>query len=450
MLINNSVQSSGAERLNTDQNGQATVQTTSRTLGQGANGYFGPATPVYWSQYTDVCVAIEFLGFDPSSSDATIATVVSATPYGLKTMALAGDSNGLLVVSSNFGLSTITIPFPLADLSTGDLSPACSSGTSAPYTRGVGYRSQETVYMLGQPRAFPDDWYELDDTVAVYFCTPKQAQNDCVTQLNQQGAANFLVGNGHGTSITASVIATTRDQDLTMKVATGADTLDRTIPNGVKVKFVIERSGWFVFYTYLIAVMPFILIYGLFAAYLRQTKKAKKTEKAKEKDGERLGYRPERKVPAVYEIAFGVAATLVAILPLRAVLVPSALPSLTRLDLVFGIGIASLVALSLTWVLVWSRPTPAESPGKAEGAATATNGPPGDPTQPSAAHNAQPPTTHGVMPGLACSHTAAGLRKMFTDGSACPSKLNRVMFTFGEPMPAPGSHGTPGIQSGAQ
>jgi hypothetical protein len=396
MLINNGVQSSGAERLNTDQNGQITVQTTPRTLGQGANGYFGPATPVYSSHYTDVCVAIEFLGYDPSASVATIATVVSATPYGLKTMSLAGDSNGLLVISSNFGLSTITIPFPLADLTTGDLSPACTSGTPSSYTRGVGYRSQETVYMLGQPRAFPDDWYELDDTVAVYFCTSKQSQDDCVKQLNQQGTIAFLAGKGHGTSITASVIATTRDQDLTMKVATGVGTLDRTIRNGVKLKFVIERPGWFVSYTYLIAVMPFILIYGLFAAYLRQTKKAKKEQKEKkekEKDGERLGFRPERKVPAVYEIAFGVAATLVAILPLRAVLVPSALPSLTRLDLVFGLGIASLVALSLTWVLVWSRPTPpesprkatpAESPGKTEGAATASNGPHGDSTQPTA------------------------------------------------------------------
>ena len=36
------------------------------------------------------------------------------------------------------------------------------------------------------------------------------------------------------------------------------------------------------------------------------------------------------------------------------------------------------------------------------------------------------------------------------DGSAAPSKLNSVRLTFGEPMPGPGSHGTPRIQSGAQ
>ena len=37
-------------------------------------------------------------------------------------------------------------------------------------------------------------------------------------------------------------------------------------------------------------------------------------------------------------------------------------PSLTRLDLVFGIVIALLVAWSLTWVIVWSHREQAEAP----------------------------------------------------------------------------------------
>jgi release factor glutamine methyltransferase len=63
---------------------------------------------------------------------------------------------------------------------------------------------------------------------------------------------------------------------------------------------------------------------------------------------------------------------------------------------------------------------------------------------------AQPPTVQGEASGLAFSQTLAGLRNRLTPGSAAPSKLNRVRFTFGEPMLAPGVHGTPGIQSGAQ
>jgi hypothetical protein len=52
-------------------------------------------------------------------------------------------------------------------------------------------------------------------------------------------------------------------------------------------------------------------------------------------------------------VAFGVAATMVAILPLRTVLVPSTVPGLTRLDLFFGLGISFLVGSSILWVVVW-------------------------------------------------------------------------------------------------
>jgi hypothetical protein len=355
MLYQNAVQSSGALRL-----------TAPRALGQGANGNFGPATRVYSSPRSSVCVALEFLGFDPSSSTATLAFAVSATgasSSAINQAVVAGGTSGLLVISSNFGLSAVTIPFPLGELGSGELSPACYTGKTAPYLSGVGFRADESVYLLGQPRAFPDDWYELDDTVTVYVCPVQLTQDTCAAQMNQQGEASFAKVTTP--PVAASVIATTRDQDLAMTIGTGG-TLDPNIQNGVRFRFVVERSTWFVIYTYLIAAMPFILIFGLFLAYTRQ---------AAERKGGLLRYSPERTVPAVYEIAFGVAATLVAILPLRAVLVPSSLPSLTRLDLVFGIGIALLVALSLTWVYVWSRPTPTESPEKAGATATTADGP---------------------------------------------------------------------------
>ena len=60
------------------------------------------------------------------------------------------------------------------------------------------------------------------------------------------------------------------------------------------------------------------------------------------------------------------------------------------------------------------------------------------------------PTTQGELSGAYRVQTAAGFWKMPIEGSAAPSKLNRVRLTLGEPMFAPGSHGTPGIQSGAQ
>jgi hypothetical protein len=59
--------------------------------------------------------------------------------------------------------------------------------------------------------------------------------------------------------------------------------------------------------------------------------------------------------PKAYEVAFGVGATMVAILPLHAVLVPAALPGLTRLDIVFSTEIALLVGLSILAVAAWTH-----------------------------------------------------------------------------------------------
>lgn len=52
-----------------------------------------------------------------------------------------------------------------------------------------------------------------------------------------------------------------------------------------------------------------------------------------------------KEVPTPSEAAFGVAATLVAILVLRNVPIPPAITGLTRLDILFGLQAAVLVAL---------------------------------------------------------------------------------------------------------
>jgi hypothetical protein len=388
LLFQNAVQSSGAESLS-----------SSEGLAQPRNGYFGAATPIYTSG-GDICVAVEFLGFDPSTSDATFATVVSAASVGaeqyIQNTIIAGDSyqTGLLVIRSNFGLSTIVVPFPLSDLTTGTPSDACATGNSAPYNRGVGFREQESAYLLGQPRAFPNDWYELDDSVGVYLCPPppKQAQNQCAGQVNLQStasAAEIKPGTPSASTPsviaqlgTPSVIATTRDQDLAMTVATGSGTL--LGENAVAVRFVLQRPAGFALYTYWIAAMPFLLILGLFVMYACRKGR---------KGGGAVEYTPERTVPALHEIAFGVAATLVAILPLRAVLVPSALPNLTRLDIVFGIGITFLVASSIAWVWVWSQWKPVESP-KTKVTVKVTRRLPGDSAQ---GDGQRPETQHGDL-----------------------------------------------------
>lgn len=66
-------------------------------------------------------------------------------------------------------------------------------------------------------------------------------------------------------------------------------------------------------------------------------------------------------IPKPSDVAFGVVATLVAILPLRSVLVPPAITDLTRLDILFGLQAAALVGLSLILVVIWGPVRGAEA-----------------------------------------------------------------------------------------
>lgn len=304
---------------------------------------YGDATLLFGNSASDVCIAFEFLGLDQASSQANFGIVVSATDPGsavIQDDIDEGYTQPLLLISSNVGLSSIGIKVPSSFLQSPGASPNCSESRPEPYMRGSGYRVPQGIFVLGQPRAFPDDWYELDDTVTMYMCSATQTEDQedqCVTGLNLNGQ----VTTSSPPPLTESLIATTRDQDLRMTVSRNRATTG-TNQAEPDFQFNLQRSGWFVAYTYIIAVMPFVLMIGLFIAYA-----------LKQNDCE-----PERKVPAVYEIAFGVAATLVAILPLRAVLIPSSLPSLTTLDTVFSTGIALLVALSLAWVFIWKSRLP--------------------------------------------------------------------------------------------
>jgi hypothetical protein len=319
---------------NIDTSGAQTL-TRPATVAPSTNGNYGLTTAVNPSTDSAVCVTFEFLGLNTASSYANFGIVVGHTPEGvghIDTLIQEGYTTPFLLISSNSGLSSIVIQFPLSALQKDDASTTCTSGKPTQDSHSDNYRVLQSIFVLGQPRAFPDDWYQLNDTVSVYLCRAKQAENECTTGLNLQGAIIQP-----GSTLPTSLVVATDDQDLTMSVSRGP------LPT---LQFVLQRSGWFVAYTYIVAAMPFLLIILLFTAYaLNRSTKGKKSS-----------YSPAREVPAVYEIAFGVAATLVAILPLRAVLVPSSLPNLTRLDICFGTGAALLVALSVDWVFLWKRP----------------------------------------------------------------------------------------------
>jgi len=128
----------------------------------------------------------------------------------------------------------------------------------------------------------------------------------------------------------------TRDEDLPMHVSLDGSSEGLAVKHSLM--FTISRPCQIVVYTYWVASLPFVLLIAI-GVYQ---------------------YAYKKNVPKPYEVAFGVAATLVAILPLRAVLVPSSLPNLTRLDIVFSTEVALLVALSIAWVIALP-PTSAET-----------------------------------------------------------------------------------------
>lgn len=241
------------------------------------------------------------------------------------------------MINSNIGLSSIVIPVPFSVLEDG---PLMTCGNDRPNLNdilgGASFRTRQDIFVLGQPRAFPNDWYELNDNVTVYVCTNGATQAACITQRTPEQAILPPV-------LPTSFIMMTRDEDLSMNV--NIDNVQNLL------EFTVYRSSWVIIYTYWVAAMPFVLMIGLFSVYVLTRKK----------------YTSERRLPAVYEVAFGVAATLVAILPLRAVLVPSSLPNLTRLDIVFSTGVTLLVALSLAWVFVWTNPISPAPAGQGEG-----------------------------------------------------------------------------------
>jgi hypothetical protein len=282
-------------------------------LGSPRANYIGKPVELYASPDSYYCVAFEFFSMNEATSYVHLVILMWATSQGLGIIPRnPGQKTGLLIFSSNAGLSDFSISFHLESLIRKPLN--CSLMLDrADLDMDAAVRLTQNIYTLGSPRSFPNDWYELDDTVAVMVAGKERPLSLIMTSRNE------------GFTLTASMY----------------EPNDSTFPD--RLMFVIHRPPLIVLYTYWIALMPAALLIGIFSIIW--------CRKRKVRDGEL----PDRWVPRATDVAFGVAATMVAILPLRMVLVPSSLPGLTRLDILFGIEIAFLVAASLIWIGSTSR-----------------------------------------------------------------------------------------------
>lgn len=304
---------------NLDSTGFRPLGYPATNLAQPRDDYYGMPTQVYSSNadgiQADLCVTFEFLGLNPSVPDVSLGVLVGVTGPGkqvLRTLAEQGYKNVSVVVKSDSGLSNFEIPVAVSILAAAPLTHCVAPLRQNNLDQHAVYRSTMTLSLLGQPRAFPQDWYELDDQVGVIA---GRSQN--------------------GTAVASSIVMMSRDEDLRVGVQKDQPTSSFTgYPNQPvehQFFFTVNRPPWVITYTYFVASMPFLLLITL------------------------LWFKrfAQRKALEPSDAAFGLAAAMVAILPLRQVLVPNTIPGLTRLDLLFGLGICFLVMASILWVVVW-------------------------------------------------------------------------------------------------
>jgi len=324
------------------------------TLAPPRDDYYGVPTEVYSANSNgtpaDLCVTFELLGLNPSVPDVTLGVLVGVTSAGhaaLSTLSKEGYRDVSVVIKSDIGLSNFEIPVAVSVLAAAPVTPCGAHPLQMNLDQDAAYRGNWTVSLLGQPRAFPQDWYELDDSVGVIA---GQSQN--------------------GQAVPSSLVMMSRDEDLRVKAeqdqATYQHLPQANLPSAHQLFFTVRRPPWTVTYTYWVAAMPFLLLMGLL--WFKRFAQRKPLEPS--------------------DAAFGLAAAMVAILPLHQVLVPSTIPGLTRLDLLFGLGICFLVAASLLWVVIWLPLLPYPEPdpsgggtgnaGGAGGARITGTGSPGD------------------------------------------------------------------------
>jgi hypothetical protein len=284
LLVQNTIDSTGFKPLGSP----------ATTLATPRDNYYGVPTAVYSADNSgrpaDFCVTFEFLGLDPSGPDVTLGVLVGITGPGKKALhelSAEGFKRVSLVVKSNSGLSNFQVPVLVSVLAAAPISHCGTRPLQNNLDQSAAYRATWTSSLLAQPRAFPQDWYELDDSVGVIA---GQSQN--------------------GQALPSSWVMMSRNEDLRVGVqldqASHRDLPYQHLPYQNQPRrhqlfFTVHRPPWIVTYTYWVAAMPFLLLIVLL--WFKRVAQRRPLEPA--------------------DAAFGLAAALVAILPLHQVLIPS-------------------------------------------------------------------------------------------------------------------------------
>src|SRR6266568_1684146 len=164
--------------------------------------YYGVPTEVYSANgdgtAADLCVTFEFLGLNPSVPEVSLGILVGVTSQGkaaLSGLTARGFKDVSVVVKSNSGLSNFEIPVAVSVLAAAPVTHCGTHPRQNNLDQNAAYRATWTLSLLGQPRAFPQDWYELDDSVGV------------------------IAGNSqNGQALPSSLVMMSRDEDVRVGV----------------------------------------------------------------------------------------------------------------------------------------------------------------------------------------------------------------------------------------
>ena len=265
------------------------------------------------------CFSFLFLGLSPGeASSAQLQITIRTTEQGQAMLEhiYSPQATGTLTIQ-NIGGASSSIPVPLSALKQPNRSVPVTRCAQPPVSGGFpeGITVTTSAPVMGVPRAFPNDWYDLNTQFYLSF-PPVPGTKNVPFDWSRH----------------ASVTMTSNDVDYSVSAFGGEAGIGGIglLPI-LGILATIVRPPLFESYIYLVASAPFVLLVSIFAVYYSRN--------------------PRRRKPEPYELAFGITAALVAILPLRSVLIPSSLPSPTRLDILFGIGTIFLVVSSIIWLI---------------------------------------------------------------------------------------------------
>jgi hypothetical protein len=284
-----------------------------------------------------VCVSLVVRTVDPRRLTAPSSILVTPTQAAQDALAAsvargesATEDQVTLRIEYRLGATDVAIRMPLADLLAADrgrLPEACPTDELHPRPP---YQADVELPVVGQPRAFPNDWYWLTAYVAMF---------------QPAGGAE-----GDGRCCLPFALDVTRGtEDLRMAIQLDTVVDDAFLPLELKA----QRPWRIVFYTYVVAIVPPLILGGLLFWQLGRRRRSEAS-------------------PAPHELLFGMAAILLALLPLRQVLVPAEIQSLTRVDAAF----AAIIMLLLWAAIAWSVHRPAVVAGPARAQAPSRTGSP--------------------------------------------------------------------------